>query len=178
MIKRIRELNPEALIASKKFRDYAEKFESEIVRGIGKLVVLSVIRQFKDTGAYGYKILKVLQEETHDTLVIDEGTLYPLLRNLKRDKLLRSEEKIVKGRRRNYYIITKEGEQIFNHMAGVYTKMTEAIMPLFDVVVNLSHDKFYYCPMCANKIDIEENERFCSVCGYNVYEELKNRREK
>ena len=76
--------------------------------------MLSVIRQFKDTGAYGYKILKVLQEETHDTLVIDEGTLYPLLRNLKRDKLLRSEEKIVKGRRRNYYIITKEGEQIFS----------------------------------------------------------------
>ena len=77
----------------------------------------------------------------------------------------------------NYYIITKEGEQIFNHMAGVFTKMTEAVMPLFDVVVSLSYDKFYYCPMCANKIDIEANERFCSVCGYNVYEELKSRRE-
>ena len=177
MIKRIRELNPAALIASKKFREYAEKFESEIVRGIGKLVVLSVIRQFNDKGAYGYKILKEIEEQTKDTLVIDEGTLYPLLRNLKRDGLLTSEEKVISGRRRNYYIITKEGEQIFNHMAGVFSKMTEAVLPLFDVIVSLSHDKFYYCPMCANKIDIDADERFCSVCGYNIYEELKSRRE-
>jgi len=177
LIKRVKELNPEALIASQKFRDIAEKFESEIVRGLGKLTVLSVIRQFEEQGAYGYKILKVLKKQTKDTLVIDEGTLYPLLRKLKRDGLLTSEEKVVKGRRRNYYIITEEGEQIFNHMAGVFTKMTEAVLPLFDVSVSLKLEKFYYCPMCANKIDIEQDERFCSVCGYNKYDDIKNRRE-
>ncbi|TFF93581.1 MAG: PadR family transcriptional regulator [Promethearchaeota archaeon] len=178
MIKRIREVKSNALIASEEFREYVEKFESELVRGISQLTVLSIILQFGKEGAYGYKILKELEEQTNNTLVIDEGTLYPILRNLKRDGLLRSQRKKVEGRKRNYYSITENGKQIFNYLAGFLTKLTEAVLPLFDVDVSLQTEKYYYCPLCANKIDISSDKKYCYVCGYNVYDDLKNRRMK
>jgi len=43
MIKRVRELDSKALIASSKFRDYVEKQETEINRGLSSLCILSII---------------------------------------------------------------------------------------------------------------------------------------
>jgi len=43
MIKRVKEFGTKALIASQEIRDYVEKFESEINRGISTLCILSII---------------------------------------------------------------------------------------------------------------------------------------
>jgi PadR family transcriptional regulator PadR len=177
MIKRVKELRPDADIASPKFREFLEKFESEINRGINTLCVLSIISRYEEKGIYGYKILKVLEEETDEMLIIEEGTLYPLLKNLERDGVINSRKQTT-GRRRKYYFLTEEGKKILNYLIGYYSKLTKAISTLVDITVELKNN-YLYCPMCANKIDLlTEDIRFCPVCGYNLEQELKERRKK
>ncbi|MFX1313312.1 MAG: PadR family transcriptional regulator [Promethearchaeota archaeon] len=175
MIKRVKELDSNALIASKDFRDYVEKQETEINRGISSLCILSILIQADEEGLHGYKILKDLTEQTNEMLVIEEGTLYPILRKLEDDNIIKSKRE-ESGRRRKFYRVTDHGKKIFNHLAGFYSKLTEAIAPLFDVSVNLKSEKYLFCPMCANKIELTNLElRFCDVCGHNIEKELKER---
>ncbi len=175
MIKRVKELGANALIASDKFRNYVERFESEINRGISTLCILSIIQDAGDAGIHGYAILKVLEEKTNEMLVIEEGTLYPVLRKLEGNGILKSNKKKVDGRERKVYSLTENGKKINNHLAGFYSKLTEAISPLLDISVHLQ-DRFLYCPNCANKIDLMEKEsQFCEICGLNI-QELRDRR--
>jgi len=175
LIKRVRELDSNALIASKDFRDYVEKQETEINRGISSLCILSILVQVGEEGLHGYKILKDLTDQTNEMLVIEEGTLYPILRKLEEDNIIKSERE-ESGRRRKFYSITEYGTKIFNHLAGFYSKLTEAVAPLFDISVNLKSEKYLFCPMCANKIELTNLElRFCDVCGHNIEKELKER---
>ena len=168
MIKRVKGMDPE-------FQEYASKVESEINRGLSSVCVLSIINEYGEQGVYGYQILKDLEERTNQMLIIEEGTLYPLLRNLQRDGIIKSyREK--EGRRRKYYSLTKYGKKIFNYLAGFYSKLTEAIGSLFDVKVDLHPDRYIFCPMCANKIDLSNGiQKFCDTCGYHLENELKSR---
>ena len=175
MIKRVKELGSQALIASQKIRDYIEKFESEINRGISTLCILAIIDKAENGEIHGYAILKNIEEETNEMLVIEEGTLYPLLRKLEGNGILKSERKIVENRMRKVYSITEHGDKIYNHISGFYGKLTEAISPLLDINVRLK-DYYLYCPNCANKINLNEKEiQFCDMCGLNV-QELRKRR--
>ncbi|MCK4286072.1 MAG: helix-turn-helix transcriptional regulator, partial [Candidatus Lokiarchaeota archaeon] len=140
IIKRVKELGSNALIASRDFRDYVEKQETEINRGISSLCILSILVQTEEKELHGYKILKDLTEKTNEMLVIEEGTLYPILRKLEQDKII-SSRKEETGRKKKYYRMTEYGMQVFNHLAGFYSKLTEAIGPLFDVKVDLQQEK-------------------------------------
>ncbi len=177
IIKRVKELGSDALIASKKFRDYVEKQETEINRGISSLCILSTIMQSEEKELHGYKILKDLTEKTNEMLVIEEGTLYPILRKLEQDNIITSRRE-ESGRKRKFYSMTNHGKQVLNHLVGFYSKLTEAIAPLFDVKVDLKQEKYFYCPMCANKFEISsisEELKFCTICGFNIEQELEKR---
>ena len=170
MIKRVKEFSTKALIASQEIRNYVEKFESEINRGISTLCILAIIDKAENGEIHGYAILKNLEEDTNEMLVIEEGTLYPLLRKLEGNGILKSERKIVENRMRKVYSITERGDKIYNHLSGFYSKLTEAISPLLDINVRLN-DHYLYCPNCANKIDLNEKGiLFCNICGLNVQE--------
>ena len=168
MFRNIKTYRPEALIGSEQFRSYVESFESELLRGISTLSALSIVQRHPNDGIYGYQLLKELEAETKETLVIEEGTLYPILRKLERDGLLTSERKEFGGRPRKYYKLTEEGIRLFNHMIGFFSKLLEAISPLMEVEVKLPEKKFVYCPNCANKIPQEEDVMFCNICGLNI----------
>jgi len=157
------------------FQEYASKFESEINRGISTLSILSIISQYGKNGVYGYQIAKDLLDQTHKMLIIEEGTLYPILRKLEDDRIVRSEREI-EGRKRKFYFLTVYGEKIYNYLSGFYSKLTEAIAPLFDVSVHLKQNKYLYCPACANKIDLNNLEaKYCDVCGHYIEKELIER---
>jgi len=157
------------------FQEYASKFESEINRGISTLSILSIISQYGEDGVYGYQISKDLLEQTQEMLIIEEGTLYPILRKLEGDRIIKSKRE-TEGRKRKFYYVTVYGEKIYNYLSGFYSKLTEAIAPLFDVSVHLKQNKYIYCPACANKMDIQNLEaRFCDICGHNIENELNER---
>ncbi|MFX0177100.1 MAG: PadR family transcriptional regulator [Candidatus Hodarchaeota archaeon] len=169
MIKRVKEFGTEALITSQEIRDYVEKFESEINRGISTLCILAIINGAENREIHGYAILKNLEKETNEMLVIEEGTLYPLLRKLEGNGILKSERKIVDNRMRKVYSITEIGDKVYNHISGFYSKLTEAISPLLGIAVRLN-EQYLYCPNCANKIDLEQDKSFCDMCGLNIQE--------
>ena len=157
------------------FQEYASKFESEINRGISTLSILSIINQYAESGVHGYQISKDLQEQTQKMLIIEEGTLYPILRKLEGDRIIKSERE-EEGRKRKFYYITVYGEKIYNYLSGFYSKLTEAIAPLFDVSVHLKQNKYFYCPACSNKIDLKNLEaKYCDVCGHYIEKELDER---
>jgi DNA-binding PadR family transcriptional regulator len=157
------------------FQEYVSKFESEINRGISTLSILSIINQYGESGVHGYQISKDLGEKTREKLVIEEGTLYPILRKLEENRIIKSERE-EEGRKRKFYYITTYGEKIYNYLSGFYSILTEAIAPLFDVGVQLKQNKYIFCPACANKIDIHRVEaKFCDVCGHNIEKELDER---
>lgn len=162
-------MRPEAMIGTEQYRAYIESFESELLRGISTLSTLSIISKHPEEGIYGYQLLKELQEETQKMLVIEEGTLYPILRKLERDGLLSSEKKHSGGRPRKYYKLTEEGVKLYDHMSGFFSKLLEAIASLMEIEVKLPEKHFIYCPNCANKIDVTDEEyRFCNICGLNI----------
>ncbi len=162
-------MRPEAMIGTEQYRSYIESFESELLRGISTLSTLSIISRHPEEGIYGYQLLKELQEETQKMLVIEEGTLYPILRKLERDGLLSSEKRHSGGRPRKYYKLTEEGVKLYDHMSGFFSKLLEAIASLMEIEVKLPEKHFIYCPNCANKIDVTDEEyRFCNICGLNI----------
>jgi len=76
----------------------------ELRRGVLTLAVLSQLGQEQ----YGYSLLKRLAEQG---IVIDKGTLYPLLRRLESQGLLRSEWRILdETHPRRYYVISPQGQ--------------------------------------------------------------------
>ncbi|NHK30503.1 MAG: winged helix DNA-binding protein [Asgard group archaeon] len=173
MLKKIKTFRPEALIADDHFRTYVESFESELLRGISTVVILQIIKRYPEDGIYGYQLLKTIEVETQNLLIVEEGTVYPLLRKMEKDGVLQSEKKEKDGRQRKYYILTDEGKKLLNHMAGFFSKLLEAMSPMMEFEVKLPEDRFMYCPNCANKIKLDDITKFCEVCGLYV-EDLKN----
>ena len=169
MIKRLKQFHPKALLNSENFRNYIDNFESEILRGISTLSILSIIYRNLESGIYGYNLAKELRKETNNLLFIEEGTLYPILRKLKKDGIVDTIRREVGGRIRNYNFITPEGIKVFNYLAGYYTKLTEAMQSIINFKIDISESQFFYCPNCANRIEkhIEKN-KICEVCGLNV----------
>lgn len=156
------------MIEDEQIKSYVESFESELLRGISTLSALSIIQRHPEEGIYGYQLLKELKQETGRTLIIEEGTLYPILRKLERDELVVSERKDSGGRPRKYYKLTNKGTELYQHMVGFFSKLLEAITPLMDIEIKLPEKKFIYCPNCTNKIPQEAEVRFCNICGLNI----------
>ena len=66
-------------------------------------LVLSVLSQL-DSPEYGYSLVQKLEEKNSP---IDSGTLYPLLRRLEKQKLLKNEWKLISSQ---LDILLKEGD--------------------------------------------------------------------
>lgn len=83
------------------------KISKELSKGSNALLVLSVLRKRE---LYGYQIIRELELQSEEVFRMSEGTLYPILHALEKEKFLESywEEK-ESGRRRRYYRITDKG---------------------------------------------------------------------
>lgn len=76
----------------------------QVKKGIVEVCVLASLRK---EPSYGYKIISDISE----LIEISESTLYPILRRLESQKLLRTYKKDFNGRTRKYYEITRAGEE-------------------------------------------------------------------
>ena len=169
MVKYVKYFNPKALINSEKYRQYVENFESEILRGISKLITLYIIKQKGEEGIYGYKLAQDLKRDMKNVLIIKEGTLYPILRKLKVEGLLISKKKEYNGRLRTYYIITRNGINIYNHLMGFLTHLISSFSQIIDFEIKLNDKKYLICPNCSNRIESDKfSEEYCIACGLNL----------
>lgn len=81
----------------------------ELRRGTITLAILSVLRQ----PHYGYGLLRALEDAG---IVVDAGTLYPLLRRLEKQEILASEWDTSDARPRRYYSVSKQGQELYKKL--------------------------------------------------------------
>src|SRR5277367_2386364 len=86
-----------------------ENLRSELRRGSLILAVLGQLR----VEQYGYTLRKILAEHGME---IDEGTLYPLLRRLESQGLLKSEWREEDKRNKRFYQLSSEGKTILKQL--------------------------------------------------------------
>lgn len=83
------------------------KIDKSLLSGSTPMLILSLL---KDTDMYGYEMVAELARRSDDTFQLKEGTLYPLLHTLEKNKLVTSYTKLTpSGRERKYYRLTDEG---------------------------------------------------------------------
>lgn len=92
----------------------------ELRRGCLTLAALAQLRQEH----YGYTLCKALAEHG---LVIDESTLYPLLRRLEAQGLLVSEWREEDKRNKRFYRLSPDGEKIFVQLLQEWRDINSSI---------------------------------------------------
>jgi len=97
-----------------------ENLRLELRRGCLTLAVLAQLRQEH----YGYTLRKAMAEQG---MVIDESTLYPLLRRLEAQGLLASEWREEDKRNKRFYRLSPEGEAIFRQLLEEWQTINHAI---------------------------------------------------
>jgi PadR family transcriptional regulator PadR len=97
-----------------------ENLRLELRRGCLTLAVLAQLRQEH----YGYTLRKVLAERG---MVIDESTLYPLLRRLEAQGLLSSEWREEDKRNKRFYRLSSDGEQMFGQLLQEWQSINTSI---------------------------------------------------
>ncbi|MGA9334296.1 MAG: helix-turn-helix transcriptional regulator [Rudaea sp.] len=101
------------------------KLELELRRGVVVVAALSQLR----TPRYGYELRHALAEQG---MLIEEGTLYPLLRRLETQGVLKSEWKIEDGPPRRYYALSADGRKLLVKLAETWRGMNKAMNRLLN----------------------------------------------
>ena len=111
------------------------KFRKELNAGAVSLVLLALLERAAEP-MYGYQIGRSLEELADGAPLIKQGTLYPLLRTMEANGLLRSEvEPSVTSPPRRYYTITDEGQQLLPLWRGAWEQTRDFV----DAILGNTH---------------------------------------
>lgn len=76
------------------------------------MLVLALLKQGE---MYGYQIIEELDRRSEHVFQMKEGTLYPILHGLEKDKCLSSyQQEAPTGRVRKYYRLTRKGKKLLD----------------------------------------------------------------
>ncbi len=96
---------------------------TELRRGVLEHCVLAVVREEE---SYAFDIVRVLSDA--GDLVTSEGTIYPLLSRLRRDRLVTTTwRESDAGPPRRYYRITDEGRRALDAFIGEWARFRDAV---------------------------------------------------
>lgn len=108
--------------------DNLKKWMSQVRKGSLELCILGLI---KEKDIYAFELIQEL--EKIESLVLTEGTIYPLLKRLQGDDLISSFwVESESGPPRKYYRMTERGNDFFNEMEKEWTKFNQAINQILD----------------------------------------------
>lgn len=99
--------------------------QQELRRGTLILLVLSQLK----TPMYGYSLVKKLNEHQ---IPMDANTLYPLMRRLEGQGLLKSSWDTTEAKPRKYYQITEMGREVLEQTSAYYKVFSENIEKLLE----------------------------------------------
>ncbi len=98
-------------------------FGSQILELRRGAIVLAVLSQL-DSPQYGYGLL---QQLGRGKIVVDAGTLYPLLRRLERQGVLESSWDETESRPRKYYQMSAEGLELYTQLLSEWRDLVTSI---------------------------------------------------
>jgi PadR family transcriptional regulator PadR len=97
---------------------------NRIGRGDMSLLLLGAIARRE---MYGYELVAELKQRSEGVVDLPEGTVYPLLRRLERDGLIRGHwVEAGGGPRRRYYVLTQAGEKALDEGRAAWRRFVAA----------------------------------------------------
>ncbi len=82
--------------------------DTRLLMGMVETLILEIVSH---SPSYGYEICQTAEERSRGMFELKEGSLYPALHRLERQKLLTSFWEEAENRRRKYYKLTAAGQK-------------------------------------------------------------------
>src|SRR5216110_2640695 len=98
---------------------------NEVHRGHQELLVLEALRTGR---AHGYGIIQLLRLRSGGAFDLAEGTVYPVLRKLENERLVKSAWAEVQGRRRRVYQLTAAGRRELAERKEAWRRFSTAMV--------------------------------------------------
>ena len=106
--------------------------EKSLLSGSTPMLVLSLL---KDGDKYGYEMVETLAKRSDDTFLLKEGTLYPLLHAMEKEKWVESYTKCAEnGRERKYYRLTSQGRERLDYKEKEWRLFSEKVNAILGCV--------------------------------------------
>lgn len=91
-------------------------------------VSMLVLALLKGREMYGYQIIEELDRRSEHVFRMKEGTLYPVLHGLEKDRLVTAREaEAPNGRMRRYYAITEKGLRVLEEKEKEWQTFSRAV---------------------------------------------------
>ncbi len=98
--------------------------DSKLLSGTVELLILEVI----STGpTYGYEIAQEVISRSNGYFELTEGSLYPALHRMERQKLLAAQWQEAEGRRRKYYRLTAAGKRTLAEKKAEWARFAKGV---------------------------------------------------
>ena len=94
------------------------------MNGVPELLIL---RALESNEMYGYELVQAIRARTNQAISLGEGVVYPALHALEGEGMLRSRRKLVNGRTRVYYSLTRKGEKRLAGLVRHWQHITDAV---------------------------------------------------
>ena len=103
-----------------------QSYDSELLRGNTDALLLTLINEHDRT--YGYRLIKEIEERSKGFFRFREGTVYPALRKLENEGLVRGEwMKLPNGQERRYYAMTDKGREFLAERLRMWQSFASAM---------------------------------------------------
>ncbi len=98
------------------------KYLNKILNG---LIQIHILHHAQKAPIYGSWMISELKRHGYN---ISPGTLYPLLHKMEKENLLSKRTEIVEGKKRIYYSITNQGENLLKELKGKVKELFHEII--------------------------------------------------
>jgi PadR family transcriptional regulator PadR len=89
---------------------------------------IMILRTLKRQPLHGYALVQHIKRASNDLLQIEEGSLYPALQRLLKDKLLTAEWSVSSTNRRvRVYKLTPAGKKHLEHEVSKFERMLDGV---------------------------------------------------
>jgi PadR family transcriptional regulator PadR len=106
--------------------DMPREYDSDLLRGNTDSLLLFLINEEGQT--YGYRLIKEVEERSGGFFHFKEGTVYPALRKLENDCLIKGEwKKLQNGQERRYYSMTDQGRELLKRKLVMWQSFASAM---------------------------------------------------
>ena len=101
------------------------QYGRELLKGSTESLLLCLVSQ---QPMYGYQIIKELERRSKGYFKFKEGTLYPALHRLERERLILGKwERLPSGQERRYYHITEKGKRTLTEKLAEWQGFSAAV---------------------------------------------------
>jgi len=109
-------------------KDFINNWDKQMKKG---LLIFLVIKVIKTKSCYGSEIIKKIKEKTG--IVIADGTLYPILKKLKKNQLVLCKWNVNEEEApRKYYYITGSGNTHLTEMNQYWSTLNQNVVTLIE----------------------------------------------